>query len=210
MGRFPLFCLGWLVFRTVGELIREVRFSFPDRGFRLAVMNGIPRDLHARRIGFLAVLLLSTASLKANPVAPGQMPFSQLGTFTLLTLAALVEALCVRLFLRRWRRPTLLILWLLIMHLLTYPLFLGVLWFSYGTHPVVGVAIGEGLIVLIEGGLICLICRFMSSAKSELPAPTLAKSLLASLLGNIGSAVAFPLLVLLLELIGSGILERFQ
>jgi hypothetical protein len=71
------------------------------------------------------------------------------------------------------------------------------LWLSYGLHPALGVTLAEGLIVLIEGGLIWLICRFLSSTKSELPVPSIARSLFASLIGNICSAAAFPLLLML-------------
>lgn len=161
-------------------------------------MNSIKQNCGARRIGFLAALLFSATSLKANPIVVGETPIFQLGTFIALTLAVLMEAICIRLFLRRWRRPSLLILWIIGMHLLTYPLFLGWLWLSYGQHPVLAMAIGEGAVVLIEGSLIYLICRFMSSAKSELPAPFITRSLFASLVGNICSAVAFPLLIMLL------------
>jgi hypothetical protein len=99
--------------------------------------------------------------------------------------------------LRRWRRPPVFILWLMIMHLITYPLFLGLLWLSYGLHPALGVTLAEGLIVLIEGGLIWIICRFLSSTKLELPVPSITRSLFASLIGNICSAAAFPLLLML-------------
>ena len=44
------------------------------------------------------------------------------------------------------------------MHLVTYPIFLGLLWLSSGKPPVLSVGVGEGLIMLIEGGLIYLMC----------------------------------------------------
>jgi hypothetical protein len=159
-------------------------------------MNEIRRNNFVCRYGFVAALLLSTISLKADPIEVGESPPS-LGTLIPITLAILIEAVCILSILRRSRRPRLLIFWLLGMHALTYPLFLGWLWFSYGLHPVLAVAIGEGAIVLIEGSLIYLICRFLSFDKSELPSPSISKSLFASLIGNICSAVAFPLLMML-------------
>ena len=135
-------------------------------------------------------------------IAVGEGP-PQLGVVVPIVLAILLEAICILLMLRRWRRPPLFILWLMVMHLLTYPLFLGLLWLSYGLHPALGVTMGEGLIVLIEGGLIYLMCRFLSSRKSELPVPSISRSLFASLIGNICSAVAFPLLMMLYGWIAS-------
>ncbi|MGA2280485.1 MAG: hypothetical protein ABSG80_09310 [Verrucomicrobiota bacterium] len=192
-----------LLFEMVGELIlRTSAFHFGHRSLSSATMNGSIRHGGIHRLGFLAVLLLSAVSLKANPASER---FDQLGTDITIALAILVEAICVLILLRRWRTPRLFILWLMGMHLLTYPLFLGFLWFSDGLHPAPAIAIGEGLIVLIEGGLIYLMCRFAPSAKSELPLPSVSKSLLASLAGNICSAVAFPLMMILFGLIAASI-----
>jgi hypothetical protein len=159
-------------------------------------MNGIIRRGGFHRLGFVVILLLSAVSLKADPMVVGEEP-PQLGVVVPIVLAILVEAICVLLMLRRWRRPPVFILWLMIMHLITYPLFLGLLWLSYGLHPALGVTLAEGLIVLIEGGLIWIICRFLSSTKLELPVPSITRSLFASLIGNICSAAAFPLLLML-------------
>ncbi len=116
-------------------------------------MNGIIRDGGFRRFAFVAVLLFSAVSLKADPVVIGEGPPRQEAVVPII-LAILMEVICIRLLLRRWRRPPLFILWLMVMHLVTYPLFLGLLWLSYGLHPALGVMLAEGLIVLIEGGLI--------------------------------------------------------
>jgi hypothetical protein len=149
-----------------------------------------------RRWGFVAMWLLSAVSLKANPLADpvGLIPFHSLIP---VILAILVEVMCVLWLLRRRRTPRLLILWLMGMHLLTYPLFLGFLWLAIFLHPALAMAIGEGLVVLMEGSLIYFLCRFRPSAKPELPLPSFFRSLLASLVGNICSAVAFPLLMML-------------
>jgi hypothetical protein len=52
--------------------------------------------------------------------------------------------------------------------------------------------------VLIEGGVIYLLCRFAPSAKSQLPSPSVSRSLLASLAGNLLSLAAYPLWMMLL------------
>jgi len=54
---------------------------------------------------------------------------------------------------------------------------------------------------MVEGGLISLMCRYISSRQSSLPVPSISRSLFASLVGNICSAVAFPLLLRLFGLI---------
>jgi hypothetical protein len=171
-------------------------FLFRRKCLGLATMNGVIRDGGIRRVGFLAVLLLSAVSLKANPIDITEEPIPHAAIF-LVALAILAEAVCILLLLRRWRTPRFFILWIMGMHLLTYPAFLGLLWLAEDLPPALAVAMGEGLIVLIEGGLIYLLCRFAPSAKPELPLPSASKSLLVSLAGNICSAVAFPLLMML-------------
>jgi len=165
-------------------------------------MNSLTRNGGVGRVGFLAVLLYSIASLKANPIAMEEDPVLQPATLIPLALAILGEAVCVRVLLRRWRRPAAFILLLMLMHVLTYPLFLGILWLAYGLHlhPALSVAIGEALIVLIEGGLICLMCRHLGSTKLALPVPSLARSVFVSLIGNILSAAIFPFLIMLYAL----------
>ena len=160
-------------------------------------MNGLIRHCGLRSLGFLAALLLSAVSLKANPIDISSSPTFEFGTVFVIAIAILAEAACIWLLLRRWRTPRLFILWLMGMHLLTYPIFLGMLWLAVGVHPALAVAACEGLIVLIEGSLIYFLCRFAPSAKVALPLPSIGKTLLASLIGNICSAVAFPLLTLL-------------
>jgi hypothetical protein len=173
-------------------------------------MNGLRRVGGVSRMGFLAVLLCSAVSAKADPVVIGEGP-PRLEAVIPVILAVLAEAYCVQRLLRRWRRPGLFILWLMLMHLFTYPLFLGVLWLCWGLHPVLGVTIGEGTIVLVEGCFIYLLCRFLAPARSELPVPSITRSLFASFFGNICSAAAFPLLIWLCQnvayLIGAPILD---
>jgi hypothetical protein len=140
------------------------------------------------------VLLFSAISVRANPISPGEEPL----TFTVfipIILAILLETICISLILRRSRRPRLFILWLLGMHLLTYPLFLGFLWLLFGIHPAFAMILGEMAIVLVEGSLIYLMCRFISSRQSPLPVPSISKSLFASLIGNICSAATFPFIM---------------
>jgi len=160
-------------------------------------MSGVIRQSVTWRLIYVAALLLSGVCLKADPIIIGEGPiFNQRALFN-LTLALLAEAVCILLIFRRWRTPRLFILWLMGMHLFTYPLFLGLLWLADGLRPVLVVGMAEGLIVVVEGSLIYLICRFAPYGKSDLPLASFFKSLLASLIGNVCSAVAFPLLVML-------------
>lgn len=156
-------------------------------------MNGLNRHRFVRSFGFMFVLLFSALSLKADPISPGEEPLA-LTVFVPITLAILLEVICISLILRRSRHPRFFILWILGMHLLTYPLFLGLLWLLYGTQPALAMTLGEAAIVLIEGSLIYLMCRFISSRQSPLPVPSISKSLFASLIGNICSAATFPLI----------------
>lgn len=168
-------------------------------------MTSIDRDTGLRRIGFLAVLLISTVSLKANPIAANDYPFSEVGPAFTITLAIFAEAICILFLLRKARTPRLFILWLMVMHLFTYPGFLGLLWLLDGLHPILVVLMGEGLIVLIEGSVIYLMCRSLPSATPELPMPSVSKSFIAALAGNICSVAAFPLFVMFFGLIDSSI-----
>jgi hypothetical protein len=160
-------------------------------------VNGVIRQQGIRSLGFLAVLLLSAVSLQANPIEVGSGSLFEFGAIFPITGAILLEAVCIVLLLRRSRTPRLFILWLMVMHLLTYPIFLGLLWLAVGIRPELAVGIGEGMIVLIEGSLIYLMCRIGSSAKTALPLPSASKALFVSLIGNICSVAAFPLLTFL-------------
>jgi hypothetical protein len=160
------------------------------------------RELRSRRRpgwGWAVVWLFSVVCVSADPIAPEMVgPGLLPPTVSVpVVLAILLEAVCIWLILRKWRHPRFFILWVMGMHLFTYPLFLGWLWLAYTVQPVVAAAVGEGFIVLLEGALIYLICRHLSSRKSQLAVPSLSRSLVASLAGNICSAAMFPLLMLL-------------
>jgi len=159
-------------------------------------MNRLQCKSHC--LGWAAALSLIAVSVEANPMAPSvvRAPF-QPQVFIAIALAILAEAICILWLLRHWRHPRLLILWLMGMHLLTYPLFLGWLWLTYGIHPAIALVTGEGLVVVFEGCLIYLICRFLSSSQATIAAPSITRSMGASLLGNICSAVTFPMLIML-------------
>jgi hypothetical protein len=147
-----------------------------------------------RRLGFLAVIFLSVFSASADPIELPEKPITSEITI-LISLAIFLEAVCILLILRRSQKPRFFILWLIGIHLFTYPAFLGFLWLEQNRRPAFAAGIGEGLVVLVEGILIYLICRFIPSAKSDLTAPSIIKCLLASLIGNIISAAAFPVLI---------------
>lgn len=182
---------------AVGEPLFENSTSlFCRENLAFITMNGVIHQSVTCRLVSLAALLLSVVYLKADPVVIGEGLIFGYRTLSNLTLALLAEAVCVLLILRRRRTPRLFILWLMGMHLFTYPLFLGLLWLADGMRPPLVVGMGEGLIVAIEGILIYLICRFAPYRRPALPAPSVSKSLLASLAGNLCSAVAYPLLVI--------------
>ena len=147
-----------------------------------------------RRLGFLALIFLSVFSASADPIELPEKPITSEITI-LISLAIFLEAVCILLILRRSQKPRFFILWLIGIHLFTYPAFLGFLWLEQNMRPAFAAGIGEGLVMLVEGILIYLICRFIPSAKSDLTAPSIIKCLLASLIGNILSAAAFPVLI---------------
>jgi hypothetical protein len=149
---------------------------------------------YIRRLGFLAATFLSVVSASADPIELPEKPITSEITI-LISLAIFLEAVCILLILRRSQKPRFFILWLIGIHLFTYPAFLGFLCLEQNMRPAFAAGIGEGLVMLVEGILIYLICRFIPSAKSDLTAPSIIKCLLASLIGNIISAAAFPVLI---------------
>ena len=158
-------------------------------------MNTHPKFMdYIRRFGVLAGIILSVVPARADPIELPEKSITPEISF-IIAFAILLEVICIWLILRRFRRPHFFILWLIGMHLLTYPSFLGLLWLLQDTRPAFAVASSEGLVVLIEGGLIYLICRFVAPAKPGFTAPSIAKCWLASFVGNVCSAVAFPILL---------------
>jgi 1,4-dihydroxy-2-naphthoate octaprenyltransferase len=149
---------------------------------------------YIRRLGFLATIFLPVVSASADPIELPEKPLTPEITF-LISFAILLEVVCILLMLWRSQKPRFFILWLIGMHLLTYPAFLGFLWLTQNMRPAFAAGIGEGLVVVFEGILIYLICRFIPSAKPDLATPSIIKCLLASLIGNVLSASAFPVLM---------------
>jgi hypothetical protein len=141
-----------------------------------------------------AAMFFPVMSVNADPISLPEKPVTPTIIF-LISFSILLEVLCIVLVLWRVRKPRFFILWLIGMHGLTYPCFLGVLWFLQTMRPVYAVAGGESLMVLVEGMLIYLICRFVASSKTDLTTPSIGKCWLASLIGNACSVVAFPIMV---------------
>jgi hypothetical protein len=139
-------------------------------------------------------------SVQADPISIPEKPLTPEITF-LISFSILLEAVCILLLLRRFQKPRFFILWILGLHLITYPAFLGFLWLAQASRPALAMASGEGLIVLVEGFLICLICRFVPPAKPSLPMASPARCWLASLVGNACSLIAFPFLTSLYDFI---------
>lgn len=156
--------------------------------------TGFKFIVYARWFGVMAVMTLFAFPARANPISMPEKNVTPEISFA-VAFAILLEVICVSLILRRNRRPRFFILWLIGMHLFTYPAFLGLLWLLQNMRPASAVASGEGLVVLVEGVLIHLLCRFMVPSRSDLAPPSLGKCWLASLIGNACSVVAFPILV---------------
>ena len=142
----------------------------------------------------VAITFLSGRTLWANPIAVPETSATPEITFLVIG-SILIEVACVLFLLRRSRTPRFFVLWLIGMHLLTYPAFLGLLWLLQDMRPAFAVAVGEGLVVLIEGSLIYAICRSVPSTRPNTAAPSGAKCFLASFVGNACSAAAFPVLL---------------
>ena len=145
-----------------------------------------------RRISFFAAMLFCSFSAQANPISIPEKPVTPEITF-LICFSILLETACILFLLRRFRKPRLFVLWILGLHLITYPAFLGFLWRFQDMRPSFAAALGEVLIVIIEGILIYLICRHVP-AKQNLPIASLIRCWLISLAGNACSLIAFPLL----------------
>jgi len=160
-------------------------------------MSGVNQHGNFGRLVLIAMLLFPAVPLLADPIADiREESLLQPKTIISVTAAILVEAGCVLGLLRRWRTPRLFVLWIMGMHLVTYPLFLALVWLGINLQPALAVAIAEAAITVVEGSLIYLICRYAPSAKAAQPVPSIFKSLFASLAGNACSAAAFPLLVM--------------
>ena len=145
------------------------------------------------QLAVLAVMFLFTFSLRADPIDIPEKSATPEISF-LIGFSILLEAVCILFLLRRFRKPHFFILWILGMHLITYPTFLGFLWSFQNMRPAFAAAFGEGLIVIIEGTLIYLICRYVP-AKQNSPMASLIRCWLISLAGNTCSLIAFPLLM---------------
>lgn len=150
---------------------------------------------------FLGVFLFKFTAA-ANPISIPEKSVAPENAFLILS-AILIEILVVCLVLRHAQKPRFLPAWLIGMHLITYPAFLGFLWIFQNIRPSVAVAIGEGLVVLVEGGLIYLMCRYLRAADPNLRAPSPKKCLFASFIGNAFSAGSFPILVAVFDRLSS-------
>lgn len=146
-----------------------------------------------RRAGFLGPTVLVARAAWANPIVLPEKPFAPEITF-LLGSAILLEVTCVWMVLRRWGKPRLFLLWLIGMHALTYPGFMALLSALDELRPVSAAVIGEAVVVVVEGAIIYVLCRFLRPRRSGVPAPSALRCWLASLAGNLCSVAAFPIL----------------
>lgn len=156
--------------------------------------NPFSKSLHW---AFWFATLLCAFPAQADPIELPEKPVAPEIVF-LVGLAILLEAVCILLLLRNFRKPRWFILWIIGLHLITYPAFLGLLWLLQDIRPVSAAGLGEIVMVIAEGTMIYLICRFVPS-KRNLPDVSLVRSWMASLAGNACSLVAFPLLMKLYD-----------
>jgi len=153
------------------------------------------------RVGLTGAAFLAARAVWANPISVPEKPVAPEIAF-LLGAAILVEVACVWTILRRRRKPRFFVLWLIGMHGLTYPGFLGLLSALDDLRPISAALIGELAVVVLEGAAIFLLCRLVRPRNSELPEPSALRCWLASLAGNICSAAAFPILSAAFERFG--------
>ena len=145
------------------------------------------------KVGLFLLILLSAFPALANPIPLPEKPVT--GPLTLaVTVAIFIEAICWVLCLRRFRRPRFFILWVLGMHLITFPAFVGLLHFLDAFRPAVAVTLGEVFVVISEGFLVFLACNYLARASQTGSPPGLLRCWLVSVLSNACSMVAFPLL----------------
>ena len=81
---------------------------------------------YIRPLVILVAVIFPVVSAQANPIEVPEKSIIPEISF-LIGLAILIEILCVWFMLRRSRRPRFFILWLIGMHLITYPSFMGLL-----------------------------------------------------------------------------------
>lgn len=145
------------------------------------------------KFGAVLVMLFCAFRALANPIPLPEKPVT--GPLTLaVTVAILIEAFCWALCLRRFRRPRLFILWILGMHLITFPAFVGLLHFLDSLRPAVAVTLGESFVVICEGLLVFLACNYLGRTSQYASPPSLSRCWLVSLVSNACSALVFPLL----------------
>jgi hypothetical protein len=167
---------------------------------------------YLRRFAFVAAVFVFVFSAHADPLpVPAPVPMSWTENTLLVGIPIFLEAVCIVLLLHRFRTPRFFIIWVLVMHIVTYPLF-RVMLLEFGhlhiyRHLVytltflisprspnivsfyVNIALPEVLITLIEGSLIYLMCRFVSSRAVIFPTPSIRRCWVVSLAGNICSII---------------------
>jgi hypothetical protein len=157
--------------------------------------TSFPRTLiHRLRLpGFLVALFSFMPGLQAAQVIfPGRAQNNVLAVY--IAVAIFLESVCVAWLLRSFRHPRFFVAWILGTHLLTFPLFVGVVWLLQPMFRDFTVAFAEGLVVLAEGWLVGQICRRAPSPMYLAP-PPVRECWYAALIGNASSLLAFWLLL---------------
>jgi hypothetical protein len=141
---------------------------------------------------FLSVIAVANPIVAPNSYLTGGDP-NKPEVILLLAVCFFLEIACFLRVLSQSRKPRFLAVWLLAMHLVTYPAFLWwCLWLELGRsiRPAYAIGSGELLVMIVEGLLTYLICRYVPSSQSNRAFPSVLRCLLASLIGNLVSAIA--------------------
>src|SRR6185312_15452890 len=116
------------------------------------------------KIGLPLIVLFCALPAMANPVPIPLKPIARPLTFA-VSIAIFLEAICWYLCPRRFQKPRLFILWILAMHLITFPCFVILLNFLDTLRPSAAVPLGEGSVVLVEGFLVFIACNYLSAPR---------------------------------------------
>ena len=99
-------------------------------------------QIYFHHLAFFSAIFLSAVSAGADPIELPEKPITPEIT-GLISLAIFLEVVCILLVLRRSKKPRFFILWLIGIHLFTYPAFLGFLWLEQNMRPAFAAGIGR-------------------------------------------------------------------
>jgi len=159
----------------------------------------MPKDRGDRASGTIVHLpslltgLLATGNALANPIAI-QSPSTGMRSI-LIAVAIVLEIVVAMAILRRFRTPRAFFLWLVAMHVATFPLFVIIaMQLTDALGPLGSVSVGELVVVLCEAGIIYWLCRRIPESPGLPPLASIPRVGAASIAGNLTSIIAFAVL----------------